>query len=417
MPIVELLSNFAIPFPRDGVVEYAAFEGTPINVGVVIAAWILIVLFGAVSFVTAVIAVDVEGSFGMTHGRSEVLVLVLKLVLILLDHVQRVVDPLFVLAKPIIASIMLYQILLMFPYNSQASNQFRCGAFALFLWASICETCRVLGLSLDASGDLLLVGAGPAAYLGWLLAYRRWFLVTSRMPKVSKMYHIITTGGRHAEAGLVSRLGLDAAGESDVDIMVRHVMRRTDSAFVGLERSTDQSNRQFSLLSLLGITLTANHDEDAGFNESDEEDDDDDELLSQQQQASEAGSVAASGIETSTVVQIAEESRRRWRREKKRGLVMQWLYSHAARHLQEKGLFWLSMLNVHHFFGQALPVRMSASAAAKINMLDIRYCFFRYLFERRRQQLANGVGTVRYLDLSKSLRSAQHYHRIAMEEL
>jgi len=114
---------------------------------------------------------------------------------------------------------------------------------------------------------------------------------------------------------------------------------------------------------------------------------------------------------------LGRRSRGRWVSFEKRIVIMQWLYTRASKDLGESGRFWLSILNTHHFFGQALPIRMSAAASIKISSMDLRYCLFRYLFERRRQQLAEGVGTVRYLDLSKSLRSAQLFHRRALREM
>ena len=108
---------------------------------------------------------------------------------------------------------------------------------------------------------------------------------------------------------------------------------------------------------------------------------------------------------------MAKRSKRRWVSFEKRVMVMQWLYTKGSKDLGESGRFWLSILNTHHFFGQALPIHMSAAAAIKISSMDMRYCLFWYLFERRRQQLAEGMGTVRYLDLSKSLRTAQRFHR------
>jgi len=65
MPIVELLALFAIP-DTNGTDElvYAAFPDQLLNYGFFVGAWLLIIVFGLLSFSTATIAVDVDGIFG-----------------------------------------------------------------------------------------------------------------------------------------------------------------------------------------------------------------------------------------------------------------------------------------------------------------------------------------------------------------
>jgi len=85
MPIVELLMFFGVPDVKDGTLVLAAFpDRGEINYGLFIGSWSLIAVFGLVAFTTATIAVDVEGAFGMTHGRSELAALIAKLALLLI---------------------------------------------------------------------------------------------------------------------------------------------------------------------------------------------------------------------------------------------------------------------------------------------------------------------------------------------
>lgn len=314
------------------------------------------------------------------------------------------VGDLIVIAKPVLAMLLLYQLLYFFPYNSLGSNQFRAAAYAVFLWTTVIEVMRIANVKVELAGDIYLLGIGPAAYVGTYLAFRRWQLVVNRLPSTGRILAIITSGNLRAEDDLVKRLGLDQ-GETDVDILVRHVMRRTDSAIVGLQRSDDHDVPAFSILTLLGITFQSGNSLDDGS-----ADDEEDALDYGRGEGDEANSQDA-------IRAMARRSRRRWVSFEKRVLVMQWLYTKASKELGESGRFWLSILNTHHFFGQTLPVRMSAAAAIKVSSMDLRYCLFRYLFERRRQQLAEGVGTVRYLDLSKSLRSAQQFHKRTLKEM
>jgi len=321
---------------------------------------------------------------------------VIKLGLIMVQQLHGVAGDGIVALKPIAAFALLYILLYFFPYNALFCNQFRAAAFTLFLWTTLVEVIRLLGVPESMAGDIMLLGIGPSVYIGQALAYRRWLLVTQRLPPLRRVLEIITSGNVEAERALIRRLSLED-GDTDLDIMVRHVMRHSNSSFVGLQGSDDHHVHQFSIFSLLGIS----------FNDTDE--------MSKRDDASVHSN--DEGDESTNLVEMASRAKKRWVSYEKRVLVMQWLYTRAAGDLGESGRFWLSILNTHHFYGQNLPVRMSASSAIKVNSLDLRYCLFRYLFERRRQQLAEGVGTVRYLDLSKALRAAQKYHRKALREM
>lgn len=92
----------------------------------------------------------------------------------------------------------------------------------------------------------------------------------------------------------------------------------------------------------------------------------------------------------------------------------QWVYKRAMQCQGESAKFWVDYFSFCHMNGMSCEVRMNSSSPSS---LDVRFAVYRYSFEKKRAQAGAGVGTVKYLDMSKAMKTAQKYHQEAYREI
>lgn len=93
--------------------------------------------------------------------------------------------------KLVFAIALAYVMLYFMASNSMGANQWRQAGLTLFIWATIVEVLATFGVDLNICYGLLLSGFLPSMYFGWVIARRRWFLVTQWMPTVPQLITMI----------------------------------------------------------------------------------------------------------------------------------------------------------------------------------------------------------------------------------
>ncbi|KAA0156042.1 hypothetical protein FNF29_01460 [Cafeteria roenbergensis] len=397
MPTVEVLMRFAlVQASSTGSLgaEFIAFPAREVELGLTIASWLQLVIFIPICVLIATVAVDVQGLFGMSHGRAELRVLLIKLVLVIivqLTPLEGVVLAAFL--KLFLSLALLFFVVQLQPYNVMQANMFRTAGIALFTWTSIIECAAALGAPSQYTADFFLLGAVPALSVGAMLSKMRWQRVVDKMPTTARLWEMVDAEERF-EATLSSCLTLD--DPTDLDIAVRQVLKPPGATSGYLREKHERTLRR-----VLGMR--------GPFDQGGPGD------------ATDSGGRGGIGAGVDGIRRdedIAEVNGRLVRiGDEERFFLVHWLYQRAVAEQGDSSRLWTSYFNFVHWADTASRLRMTAASLARINSLDLRFAVFRYLFEKRRSQVGQGQSTVRYLDLSKSMRAATVYHGKAYREI
>jgi hypothetical protein len=387
MPTVEVLMRYMLFHNLGNGLEYLGFPGQPVEAGFATGAWILFVLFFPTCVLIAGTAVDVDGIFGQSHGRAEFASLIIKLVLVLVVQLTSVLGQIAAaFIKLILAFVLLWVLVREQPYNVKSSGMFRSGGAGMFVWASFVEVMASLGASVNSLAGVFLLGLVPGMAAGAYLSARRWTAVTAKLPSAARLWELIDSEEAN-KATLDALIVLD--NPTDLDIAVRHVLTPPGEVSGFIQEKNDKW--LLGILGIRGIPASNDNVDAHGLNDRD---------------------VSRRG---ETVAQIGHKLVRIGPDE--RIFLAHWMFQRAVAEQGDSSRLWTSYFNFVHWSGSGSRMRLSAASLARINSLDLRFAVFRYLFEKRRAQVGQGQSTIRYLDLSKSSRTAAVYHQKAYREI
>lgn len=359
MPNVEVFMRYMLihsPNGSDHPVEYIAFPGEAVDVGLVIGSWLLFVVFFPCCVIIATVAVDVQGVFGQSHGRAELSILVIKLLLVLtvqMTPVMGIIAAAFI--KFFLSLVLLWTMLRFMPYNVLIANQFRAGGIAMFVYVSIVEVAAAINLIGNSAGDFFLLGVIPAAMFGSYLAARRWHSVTNKMPSAGRLWEMVEQEDRYDRV-LSGMLVLDTP--TDLDIAVRHVLTASNEMSGYIRDKND-----LGILRALGWRVGSESSGSAGHDDSD-------------------AAQSLGGLRRGPDVAQVDGRLLRMGSEERYFLV-HWLYQRAAAEQGDTSRLWTAYFNFVHWGNTGSRMRMSAAALARINSLDLRFAVFRYLVSQR----------------------------------
>jgi len=358
MPTVEVFMRYALLYTAaDGSAEFIAFPGRAVDVGLSAGAWALLVVFVPICVVISTVAVDVQGLFGMSHGRAELRVLMIKLLLVVVQQLTPVTGSIAAaFLKLALAALLLYWLVQMQPYNVKQSNMFRTAGVGLFVWTTLVEVSASLGAPAEYTAELFLLGAVPAMSFGAWLSKRRWDRVISAMPTTARLWEMVDSEDQF-ESTLQAALVLD--DPTDLDIAARHVLTPP-----GCTSGFLKEKHERSLVRLLGMTGPA--DRSGGMFDS-----------------SSAGSLGSSVDGLHRDEDVAEVDGKLIRiGAEERFFLVHWLFQRAVTEQGDSSRLWTAYFNFVHWAETGSRMRMSAAALARINSLDLRFSVFRYLVSR-----------------------------------
>jgi hypothetical protein len=304
-----------------------------------------------------------------------------KTALVFLMYAQPYISSSFVLLKVAAALILCWTVLYFLPFNRLITNQLRAASMFFVLWIMIVEALRVFGVEEGTCAEILLLGIGPMMILGYGLVWVRWRLVAAKIPSSTLLVELIDQESRHPNAAAKM---VKLRSTTDADIAVRAVMY--DDGV--------RSRTWAGLGKLCGL------EGDWGNNADDEE----------TEPHTPGSNTARAGAAHQTAdVERGEDDlllRQKGPSLEERLQVAHWIYARLYAAHPESSRLWVGYFNFCHEHHVESRMRMNATTIGRVNSLDLRFALFRYLFEKRRSQVGAGLGTIKYLDFTKSLRTA-----------
>jgi len=289
----------------------------------------------------------------MSYGGCELWSFGVKVALVIVTYLQPHLPAAGSLGKVAAAVAFCALQLYYAPFSRLVTNQARLASFTFFLWWTAMESTVAFGADPVLVGQITLLGMVPSALVGWAVTWVQWKRVAARLA----LPEFVGAALRGVPLTARGRASLRAVlwDLTSLDIAVRCIMHSD--------------------------ALVARTWGGCGF------------LCGWERPGTEADPLQLSASD--------------------RLHTALWLFDRAFESRPLSPRLWVTYLNYCH----ENHVPPSHTVDRNINALDVRFVVFRLQFEERRATLDKGVGTVQYLDLHTTLRTAGRWREEAAQQL